>query len=102
VDEQEGETEGMDLDAHLDALVEHGAANLIDLVLASSVARRGTGEVGVPLQPRFMRSASASGVPRPPIEVRAIASRLRPHLHDPVLLAQALVRSRPLLKVVRS
>ena len=102
VDEQEGETEGMDLDAHLDALVEHGAANLIDLVLASSVARRGSGEVGIPLQPRFTRSASASGVPRPPIEVRAIASRLRPHLHDPVLLAQALLRSRPLLKVVRT
>ena len=101
VDEQEGETEGMDLDAHLDALVEHGAANLIDLVLASSIARRGHHEVGVPLQPRFARNVSASGVPRPRLEVRAIASRLRPHLHDPVLLAQALVRSRPFLKVVR-
>lgn len=101
VDEQEGETEGMDIDAHLDALVDHGAENLIDLVLASSVARRGSGAVGVPLQPRFTKSASAGGAPRPPIEVRAIASRLRPHLHDPVLLAQALVRSRPLLKVVR-
>lgn len=102
VDEQEGETEGMDLDAHLDALVAHGAANLIDLVLASSIGRRANGDVGIPLQPRFMKSTGDRGVPRPPIEVRAIASRLRPHLHDPVRLAQALVRVRPRLKVVRA
>jgi len=97
VDEQEGETEGMDLDAHLDALVDHGATDLIDLVLASTLIRRGTAVVGVPLQPRFARGASRGGVARPPIEVRPIASRLRPHLHDPVLLAKALLRSRPLL-----
>ncbi|MFM7825328.1 MAG: uridine diphosphate-N-acetylglucosamine-binding protein YvcK [Candidatus Limnocylindrus sp.] len=101
VDEQEGETEGMDLDAHLDALEEHGAADLIDLVLASSVAKRGSGDVGVPIQPHFTKSVSARGASRPPIEVRAIASRLRPHLHDPVLLAQALLRPRPFLKVAR-
>jgi uncharacterized cofD-like protein len=101
VDEQEGETEGMDLDAHLDALVEHGAADLIDLVLASTLTRRGSDVVGVPLQPRFARGTSRDGVARPPLEVRAIASRLRPHLHDPVLLAQALLKSRPLLKGAR-
>ena len=101
VDEQEGETEGMDLDAHLDALVEHGAADLIDLVLASAPARRGSGVVGVPLEPRFTRGMSNSGVKRPPIQVRAIASRLRPHVHDPVLLAKALLKSRPLLKGAR-
>jgi len=101
VDEQEGETEGMDLDAHHDALVEHGAADLIDLVLASTLTRRGSDVVGVPLQPRFARGTSRDGVARPPLEVRAIASRLRPHLHDPVLLAQALLKSRPLLKGAR-
>jgi len=98
VDEQEGETEGMDLDAHLDALVEHGAEDIIDLVLASTPAPRESGVAGVPLQPRVARETSRNGAARPPIEVRAIASRLRPHLHDPVLLAKALLASRARLK----
>lgn len=31
----------MNLDAHMDALVAHGGAGLIDLVLAAAISRRG-------------------------------------------------------------
>ena len=98
VDEQEGETEGMNLDAHMDALIAHGGAGLIDLVLAASVSRRGAADPGRQLQPHFTRAASPSGELRPPITVRAIASKVRPHLHDSVLLAQALLKLNPLLR----
>ena len=98
VDEQEGETEGMNLDAHMDALIAHGGAGLIDLVLAASVSRRGAADPGRQLQPHFTRAASPSGETRPPITVRAIASKVRPHLHDSVLLAQALLKLNPLLR----
>ncbi len=95
VDEQEGETEGMDLDAHLDALIQHGAAGLIDLVLAASTTRHGSGKLGVPLEPAFRRPSDVGGELRPPVVVRVVASRLRPHLHDAVLLAKAVLKLRP-------
>ncbi|MEY4236707.1 MAG: hypothetical protein RL578_13 [Chloroflexota bacterium] len=98
VDEQEGETEGMNLDAHMDALVEHGGAGLIDLVLAAGIARRGAADPGLQLQPRFTRAAGPGGEPRPPILVRSIASKVRPHLHDSLLLAHALLKLKPLLR----
>lgn len=99
VDEQEGETEGMSLDAHMDALVEHGGAGLIDLVLAAGIARRGAADPGLQLQPRFTRAAGPGGEPRPPILVRSIASKVRPHLHDSLLLAHALLKLKPLLRM---
>jgi uncharacterized cofD-like protein len=98
VDEQEGETEGMNLDAHMDALVQHGGAGLIDLVLAAGIARRGAADPGLQLQPRFTRAAGPGGEPRPPILVRSIASKVRPHLHDSLLLAHALLKLKPLLR----
>ena len=98
VDEQEGETEGMNLDAHMDALIAHGGAGLIDLGLAAAVSRRGAADPGRQLQPHFTRAASPSGEPRPPITVRAIALKVRPHLHDSELLAQALLKLNPLLR----
>jgi 2-phospho-L-lactate transferase/gluconeogenesis factor (CofD/UPF0052 family) len=98
VDEQEGETEGMDLDAHLDALDAHGASGLIDLVLAAAIFRRGPGDLGLQLQPHFLRTASPSGDPRPPIVVRSIASKRRPHLHDSILLAHALIKLQPAIR----
>ena len=100
VDEQEGETEGMNLDAHMDALVAHGGAGLIDLVLAAAISRRGAADPGLQLQPRFTRAASPSAEPRPPILVRSIASKVRPHLHDSLLLAHALLKLKPLLRKV--
>jgi hypothetical protein len=100
VDEQEGETEGLDLDAHLDALIEHGGAGLIDLVLAAAISRRGAADPGLQLQPRFVRAASPSGELRPPIIVRSIASKVRPHLHDSLLLAHAVLKLKPTLRTV--
>jgi len=98
VDEQEGETEGMNLDAHMDALVAHGGTGLIDLVLAAAISRRGSADPGLQLQPRFTRAAGPSGEARPPILVRSIASKVRPHLHDSLLLAHALLKLKPLLR----
>ncbi len=98
VDEQEGETEGMNLDAHMDALVAHGGPGLIDLVLAAAISRRGAADPGLQLQPRFTRAAGPSGEARPPILVRSIASKVRPHLHDSLLLAHALLKLKPLLR----
>ncbi len=102
VDEQEGETEGMDLDAHMDALAAHGGANLVDLVLAASRLRRDPADTGRPLEPRFLRSTSVDGSPRPPIVIRPIASKSRPHLHDSLLLARALLALRLKRKGLRS
>jgi len=98
VDEQEGETEGMDLDAHLDALDAHGASGLIDLVLAAAISRRGPSDPGLQLEPRFLRASSPSGDPRPPIVVRAIASKRRPHLHESISLAHALMKAQPVIR----
>jgi hypothetical protein len=98
VDEQEGETEGMNLDAHMDALVEHGGSGLIDLVLAAAISRRGAADPGLQLQPHFTRAAGPGGEPRPPILVRSIASKVRPHLHDSLLLAHALLKLKPPLR----
>ena len=93
VDEQEGETEGMDLDAHLAALESHGASGLVDAILATSTsARRARVGTGVPLAPVLHHRTDAEGRPRPPLFVRDIASRRTPHLHEPNLLARALLR----------
>ena len=93
VDEQEGETEGMDLDAHLAALEAHGASGLIDGILATSANARRIGAVGgVPIVPTLHHATDAHGRKRPPLFVRDIASRRTPHLHEPNLLSRALLR----------
>lgn len=93
VDEQEGETEGMDLDAHLAALEAHGASGLIDGILATSASARRAGAVGgVPIAPTLHHSTDAEGRTRPPLFVRDVASRRTPHLHEPNLLSRALLR----------
>lgn len=93
VDEQEGETEGMDLDAHLAALEAHGASGLIDGILATSASTRRVGVVGgVAIEPKLRHLTDAQGRKRPPLFVRDIASRRTPHLHEPNLLSRALLR----------
>ena len=93
VDEQEGETEGMDLDAHLAALEAHGASGLIDGILATSASARRAGAVGgVPIVPTLHHATDAEGCKRPPLFVRDVASRRTPHLHEPNLLSRALLR----------
>lgn len=93
VDEQEGETEGMDLDAHLAALEAHGASGLIDGILATSASSRRTGAIGgVSIAPILHHATDADGRRRPPLFVRDVASRRTPHLHEPNLLSRALLR----------
>jgi uncharacterized cofD-like protein len=93
VDEQEGETEGMDLDAHLAALEAHGGSGIIDGILANSASSRRAGAVGgVPIVPTLHHATDAEGRKRPPLFVRDIASRRTPHLHEPNLLSRALLR----------
>ena len=93
VDEQEGETEGMDLDAHLAALEAHGASGLVDAILATSASQRRVGSVGgVPIAPVLHHATDALGQRRPALYIRDVASRRTPHLHEPNLLARALLR----------
>lgn len=93
VDEQEGETEGMDLDAHLAALEAHGGSGLIDAILATSASVRKAGAVGgVSIAPKLHHVTDAEGRKRPPLFIRDIASRRTPHLHEPNLLSRALLR----------
>lgn len=93
VDEQEGETEGMDLDAHLAALEAHGASGLIDGILANAASSRRAGAVGgSPIAPTLHHATDAEGRIRPPLFIRDVASRRTPHLHEPNLLSRALLR----------
>ena len=54
VDEQEGETEGLDLEAHVAALYAHGGEGIIDAVLAAAPLRgRRREQIGTPLHPAY-------------------------------------------------
>ena len=92
VDEQEGETEGLDLEAHVAALYAHGGEGIIDAVLAAAPLRgRRREQIGTPLHPAYRDDqplARARGLP--PLIVRDITSRLRPHLHDAARLGAAI------------
>ena len=92
VDEQEGETEGMDLEAHVEALYAHGGEGVIDAVLVAAPLRgRRREQIGTPLHPAYRdeeKQARARGLP--PLVVRDVISRLRPHLHDAARLGAAI------------
>jgi len=99
VDEQEGETEGLDLRAHLAALERHGATGLIDGILAAELpSRPRASATGIPLAPVLTPLEGLRRSDDPPLFVRDVASRLRPHLHDPALLARAIYRLQPRLR----
>lgn len=92
VDEQEGETEGMDLEAHLEALHAHGGDGIVDAILAAVPLRgRRREQIGTPIKPAYRDGEERIG-PRalPPILVRDVVSRLRPHLHDAARLGAAI------------
>ena len=92
VDEQEGETEGMDLEAHVEALYAHGGDGVIDAILAAAPLRgRRREQIGTPVHPAY-RDEEGRSRPRelPPLIVRDIISRLRPHLHDAARLGAAI------------
>ena len=87
---QVGETEGMDLAQHVEALVAHTGPDLIDLVIAND---RFDGEDAPwpadAVQPRWPPAVK----PVPFLSTEAVASATDPHHHDPELLAAAILRA---------
>ncbi len=87
---QLGETEGHDLADHVEALLAHTQADLVDLVLAND---RFNGE-DVPwpddaVKPRWPPAVE----PAPHLATDAVASLDDPHHHDPARLAAAILRA---------
>jgi uncharacterized cofD-like protein len=87
---QLGETEGMDLAEHVEALIAHTKPELIDLVIAND--RFGADDAPWPtdaVQPRWPPNVK----PVPFLSTEAIASSAEPHHHDPERLAAAILRA---------
>jgi uncharacterized cofD-like protein len=87
---QRGETEGMDLAAHVEALIAHTQPDIVDLVIAND---RFNGEDAPwpadAVKPRWPPAVS----PVPFLSTEAVASREEPHHHDPERLAAAILRA---------
>jgi uncharacterized cofD-like protein len=90
VSTQVGETEGMDLAEHVEALIAHTQPDLIDLVIAND---RFNGEDAPwptdAVQPRWPPAVD----PVPHLSTEGVASRADPHHHDPERLAAAILRA---------
>ncbi len=87
---QPGETRGLDLADHVDALARHGLAHLPDIVLANNRfdASTPSGWLGEPVRLRWP-PASASGAPR--LVLDDVVDRENAHHHDPLRLAAAIL-----------
>jgi uncharacterized cofD-like protein len=87
---QVGETEGMDLAEHVEALVAHTQPALVDLVIAND---RFNGEDAPwpsnAVKPRWPPAVD----PVPLLSSQAVASPDDPHHHDPERLAAAILRA---------
>jgi uncharacterized cofD-like protein len=87
---QVGETEGMDLAQHVEALISHTKPGLVDLVIAND---RFNGEDAPwpadAVQPRWPPSVK----PVPFLSTEAVASATDPHHHDSERLAAAILRA---------
>ena len=87
---QLGETEGMDLAAHVEALVAHTQPGLIDLVIAND---KFDGEDAPwpsdAVKPRWPPAVE----PLPSLSTEGVASLADPHHHDPGRLAVAILRA---------
>jgi uncharacterized cofD-like protein len=102
---QPGETEGYDLADHVEALLAHTQADLVDLVLANDRFDDGRGdlsrEASWPSDAVLPRWPPALE-PAPRLATDAVASLSDPHHHDPERLAAAILRAvereRPLLR----
>jgi uncharacterized cofD-like protein len=87
---QEGETAGFDLAAHFEALVDHTAPDLVDIVLANNdfEARRPPDWTAEPVRLRW----PPAGARTPRLVLDAVVDPANAHHHDPVRLAAALIR----------
>ena len=87
---QVGETEGMDLAQHVEALVGHTQPGIVDLVIAND---RFDGEHAPwpadAVKPRWPPAVQ----PVPFLSTEAVASVAEPHHHDPERLAAAILRA---------
>jgi uncharacterized cofD-like protein len=87
---QRGETTGFDLADHVEALLAHTAAGLVDIVLANDqLELPGTG--GRP--PAVALRWPPRTDPVPHLATDAVASEEDPHHHDPARLAAAILRA---------
>ena len=88
---QDGETTGLDLAAHVEALVAHTSAELIDVVLANDHLTehfRGTDA------PKAVRLRwPPAGRPMPRLILDDLVDPTNPHHHDPARLAAAVIRA---------
>ena len=87
---QVGETEGMDLAQHVEALVTHTKADLIDLVIAND---RFDGEDAPWPADAVLPRWPPAVKPVPFLTTEAVASVADPHHHDPARLAAAILRA---------
>jgi uncharacterized cofD-like protein len=87
---QTGETEGMDLAAHVEALIAHTAPGLIDVVLANNQfdARPPQEWSAHPVQLRWPPAVQ----PVPKLVLDAVVDPANAHHHDPARLADRLLR----------
>lgn len=88
---QEGETDGLDLAAHVDALVAHTAPGLVDLVLANNrfdarVPTEWTAE-------RVKLQWPPTSAPRPHLVLDDVVDPDNAHHHDPARLAAAVLNA---------
>jgi uncharacterized cofD-like protein len=88
---QAGETAGFDLAAHVEALVAHTAPELIDIVLANNEfgARIPQDWAAEPVKLRW----PPAGGPSPRLVLDALVDPDNAHHHDPVRLANAIIRT---------
>jgi uncharacterized cofD-like protein len=86
---QDGETEGLDLAAHVDAIDRHTGPGLVDVVLANNRFdglddRHGSDPVRLTWPP--------SGRLQPKLVLDDVIDTTNPHHHDPTSLAAAIIR----------
>jgi uncharacterized cofD-like protein len=88
---QDGETAGLDLAAHLEALTTHTAPGLVDVVLANNRfdVRAAVDRTTEPVRLRW----PPVGIAAPRLVLDDVVDPDNPHHHDPVRLAGALVRT---------
>jgi uncharacterized cofD-like protein len=86
---QVGETEGLDLAGHVEALLAHTQPDLVDVVLANAGFDP---EVTVPRDALAFRWPPEGERP-PRLATDAVASATDPHHHDPRRLAAAILRA---------
>ncbi len=88
---QDGETEGYDLAAHVEALIAHTAPGLVDLVLANDGSGARTPEDWRAEPVRLRWPPAVSPVPRRILD--DVVDPANAHHHDPVRLAAAVLRA---------